>query len=638
MLKYIFSSHHFSNCWEKLSKTLIIFLISTQIISSEENNVLDTIVVEDYSLKPPLNYPSSFSTIIDLEDFEGEFETPSELINLSPGVTVRDFGGFGQLKTVSIRGSSNDQVVIMLDGIRINNSLGGGVNLSTIPTGYIDRIEVIRGGSSAITGTDAIGGIINIVTKETKEPFTNAYTTYGSFNTFLINLAKAGKVGELDYLLSFNHSQTDGDFKFKSVNDLTLARINNEYMSESFFTKFNYKLNEWKLEFLNEFYYADKGVPGLGEFQSDSANQKDIRNFTTLRVSKNKLLKKGNDFEFIIFNNIDYLEFNDPTPTIGLPIHTKSKLNNFGIRPSINWYPYDFYGIYSFAEYKNENLKNDEFDNPNRNTLSYFLGNEFTFYQEKLIIDLLSRLDFIFTNGTDDSFDFAFSPKLGFFYNAYNNIYLKSNISRSFRVPNFSELFFPEQGFIGGNTNLNNETSIDFDFGLSYITSKLSFEINYFLRNVDDLILFVFVSTQRIEPRNVGDVFENGIESTLVFNPTNFLSIYAAYTFIDGELEETGSQLPGRPKNQFDLRTVFEERNIKFYLEAHFVDQIPLTVFKNSRKTESRTTYDIGVKTEWRKFFATLEAINLLDNEDVRDAFDFPLPGRTIFFTAGINY
>ena len=258
-------------------------------------------------------------------------------------------------------------------------------------------------------------------------------------------------------------------------------------------------------------------------------------------------------------------------------------------------------------------------------------------YNDRLLIDLLTRIDFIFTEATDDSFDFAFSPKLGIKYNAYKNFYLKSNISRSFRVPNFSELFLPDEGFIGGNPDLNNETSIDFDVGISYVSPKFSFEINYFLRDVDDLILFVFVSAQRIEPRNVGKTFENGIESTLILNPTDYFSLFAAYTFLDGELDDTGAQLPGRPRNQFDIRVVLDKYNFKIYTEAHFVDSIPLTVFQNSRTTDARTTFDAGIKYSWKKYYANLESKNIFNNLNVRDAFDFPLPGRTVFLTLGLN-
>ncbi|MFI5324569.1 MAG: TonB-dependent receptor, partial [Thermodesulfobacteriota bacterium] len=115
------------------------FLSALIIISSiaayaqeDKEKTLEEVVVEGTPEEPPLDYPSAFSTVIDLQDFQGEYNTASEILSFSPGVVVRDYGGFGQLKTMSIRGSSNDQVVILLDGVRLNNPLGGGVDLSTI--------------------------------------------------------------------------------------------------------------------------------------------------------------------------------------------------------------------------------------------------------------------------------------------------------------------------------------------------------------------------------------------------------------------------------------------------------------------------------------------------------------------------
>ncbi len=209
-------------------------------------------IVEDTPIDPPLNYPSAFSTVIELESFTGEYKTAAELLSFSPGVVVRDYGGFGQLKTMSIRGSSNNQVVIMLDGVRLNNPIGGGVDLSTIPTSYVDKFEVVRGGASAYAGTDALGGVVNIVTKSTDKPFTFGSATYGSYETFYLNLGRAQKIGNFSYLVSFAHAQSEGDFKFKSVNDLTLTRINNDFNSESFLTKLAYDFDSgWQISLLN---------------------------------------------------------------------------------------------------------------------------------------------------------------------------------------------------------------------------------------------------------------------------------------------------------------------------------------------------------------------------------------------------
>ena len=119
------------------------FLFCNYAFAQESGTTLEPIIVEETPLKPPLDYPSAFSTVIDLEDFGGEYNTTSEILSFSPGVFVRDFGGFGQLQTLSIRGSSNDQAVVLLDGVRLNTALGG-IDLSTIPLNYVEKFEIIK--------------------------------------------------------------------------------------------------------------------------------------------------------------------------------------------------------------------------------------------------------------------------------------------------------------------------------------------------------------------------------------------------------------------------------------------------------------------------------------------------------------
>ncbi len=605
---------------------------------SQETDTLEKVLVEDYAVKPPLNFPSAFSTSIDLDEFKGEYSTSSELLNLSPGVNVRDFGGFGQFKTISIRGSSDDQVVVLLDGIRLNNPLSGGVDLSTIPINYVDEFEIIRGGASALAGSDAIGGVINIKTKSFEETFTSSSVTYGSFNTLSVNLSRADKIGEFGYFFSFNYSRSNGDFDFESINGLQLERINNEFDAFSFLTKLGYELNGWKIGFLNEFFYDDKGVPGLGEFQEVNSNQKDLRNLTNIQLKKEGFINENLDFESNVFNRFDKFEFDNPNPLVGIPINTDSKLYSFGANSKLTWYaPKE--NVATFAsELKFDLLQNGDFDDPKRVNLSFFAGDEIYLFNKRLLLNPISRLDIFSTYDDDESSaDVTFSPKLGSIFYLTDRVLFKGNIAYSNRIPNFSELFFPEQGFIGGNPELDNEKSFDFDFGISFLHPKVAFELSYFRTQIDDTILFVFINAQRIEPRNVGEVTQQGIESLLILKPFSFFELFAAYTFLDGEIDDTGAQLPGRPENKLDVRGTLKHKHFETFWETKFVGEIPLTPFTGSETTDSRTTHDVGFKGIWKNYFATIEIKNLFDNLNVRDALDFPLPGRTVFFTAGIN-
>lgn len=594
--------------------------------------------MEDYRIEPPLKFPSAFSTSIKLDEFKGEYATSSELLNLSPGVNVRDFGGFGQFKTISIRGSSDDQVVVLLDGIRLNNPLSGGVDLSTIPINFVDEFEIIRGGASALAGSDAIGGVINIKTKSIKETFTSSSATYGSFDTLSVNLARADKIGDFGYFLSFNYSRSDGDFDFESINNLQLERINNEFDAFSFLTKFGYEIGSWEIGFLNEFFYNDKGVPGLGEFQEADSNQKDLRNLTNIQIKKEGFIKETLDFESNLFHRFDKFQFDNPNPLVGIPIKTNSNLFSFGTNSELTWYAPKQQVVTFASELKFDLLENNDFDNPKRVNFSFFAGEEIYLFNKRLLLNPISRFDIFKTYDEDEnSTDITFSPKLGSIFNITDRVLLKGNVAYSSRVPNFSELYFPEQGFIGGNPDLNNEKSLDFDFGISFLHPKIAFELTYFRTQIEDTILFVFINAQRIEPRNVGEVTQQGIESLLILKPYSFLEFFAAYTFLDGEIEDTNTQLPGRPRNKLDIRGKLKYKYFETFWESKFVDKIPLTPFPDSENTEARTTHDIGVKASWKNYFATIEIKNLFDNLNVRDALDFPLPGRTVFFTAGIN-
>ena len=621
-----------------LSALLAIYSLSA-FAQEDEGETLEEIVVEDAPIEPPLDYPSAFSTVIELDDFQGEYYTASEILSFSPGVVVRDFGGFGQLKTMSIRGSSNDQVVILLDGVRLNNPIGGGVDLSTIPVNYVEKFEIIRGGASAFAGTDAIGGVVNIVTKKTDNPFTFASATYGSYETFGLNASRAQKVGDFSYLVSFAHAQSKGDFKFKSVNDLILTRINNEFHSESFLAKAAYDPgNGWHVGLLNEFFYDNRGVPGIGEFQQPDANQKDARNLTSINISKEKFIRPDMDLDILIFNRLDYLKFTNPEPTVGLPIDTLSKTYSFGINPQVMWFaPYN--QVFTFAtELREDMLENNDYGNPDRLSFSLFAADEINLLDDMIVINPVIRYDLWHTTGEKTTTDSGISPRLGIIVTPLKFLSFKSNIGRSYRAPSFGELFFPNEGFIRGNPDLKPETAYDFDVGFILSHPRGSLEVTYFRSHIDDLILFVFISAQTIEPQNVGDVNEQGIETSLTLKPFKYSELFAGYTFLDGEIDETGAQLPGRPRNKFDLRAVFDLNYVSLFWETHYVDRIPVSAFPDSKTTPARTVYDVGAKAEWKKLFFTFEIKNLFNNLDVRDALDFPLPGRTYFATAGVNF
>ena len=158
--------------------------------------------------------PGAAVTVVDAARFAGEAKGAGELLATSPGVAVTDHGGVGRHASVSIRGASAEQVKILLDGVPLNPSAGGGVDLSSIPPQWISRVEVVRGTEGVHHGTGALGGVVNVVTAAPRPGSWSASATGGSFGTYQADAQGAAGGERWGLLGSFATSRSTGAFSY----------------------------------------------------------------------------------------------------------------------------------------------------------------------------------------------------------------------------------------------------------------------------------------------------------------------------------------------------------------------------------------------------------------------------------------
>ena len=160
--------------------------------------------------------PSAFTTRIDAREHDERFETVEDLLDQTPGVRVRRFGGLGSYSTASIRGSKAEQVLVLLDGVRLNSAQRGDVDLSTIPLRSVESIEITRGSGSARYGSDAMGGVISIRTRRAldPEPRADASFTTGSYSTLGGDVLLSGGGETWNASGSYARLRSDNDFRF----------------------------------------------------------------------------------------------------------------------------------------------------------------------------------------------------------------------------------------------------------------------------------------------------------------------------------------------------------------------------------------------------------------------------------------
>lgn len=138
----------------------------------------------------------------------------ASVLPLIPGVFVRDYGGLGGLKTFSIRGGSAQQSLVMIDGARMSSAQNGTVDLGMLPARFVDNIDVIRGGVSALYGANALTGVMDVRLRVPTATSMRAFVAGGSFDEWRIALGASGAIGNVRIGADVERLGTAGSFPF----------------------------------------------------------------------------------------------------------------------------------------------------------------------------------------------------------------------------------------------------------------------------------------------------------------------------------------------------------------------------------------------------------------------------------------
>ncbi len=615
--------------------------------------------------------PSSFTTIVKPTRYDAESKTVVEMVSSAPGVQSKELGGPGQYSTVTIRGSSAEQVTILIDGTRVNTASGGGVDFSSIPAESIERIEVIRGGGTAIFGPDAVGGAVNIITKEAKEGREiEIKETGGSFMTFKSSESWRERRKKWGLVLSHTHAQGKGNYSFKSATtDLagtrigggqTFTRTHNGFISEDLLTKFDIApVSNLKFEISNNFFFTDREIPGLEEettllYPANplEAEETIFRNISGGRVRAAGLFDGHLSLETGISNNLATDRFADPSPAIGTAIDRKTFNDSINpyllIEPSFSnrvsthllTLRYDFrYDLFHDSSHIENAILTGK---RTRSSHGIFLQDEISLLKERLSLIPAIRYQ--------DASDFPddISLKIGAAARPLEYFTIKGNIETSFRYPNFDELYFPDQGYLRGNADLNKEEAVNYDVGAVLEVKFARLEVVYFRNDIKNQIIWVPISAVTIQPINTYDVNAYGIEASSSISPANFLTLDTNYTWLSAHFKSNELQLPGRPRHKVDARLDIHHNFSDFFggnlfSEIQYVSSLPVNT-QNTVFIAGRTTLNLGATTRFSpkkrglgRYALTFETKDVT-NVQVYDARGFPLPRRSFFVTLGVKW
>jgi outer membrane receptor for ferrienterochelin and colicin len=618
---------------------------------------IGVVTVEGAQDTESIEAPGAFTTVIKPTQFERRMKSAPELLSETVGVDVTSLGGEGSLSTVSIRGSSAEQVAVFVDGVRINSALTGAVDFSTIPTDSIERIEVIRGAASTRFGTDAIGGVINIVTKKAgAKRAIDLKLTGASFSTLQISESWREPRENWDLVFAHNHRSTAGDFTFKSLgitlaggtaaSSQTYTRLHNRSISEDVLTKVRFDITDAiHIGISNDFFWTDRQVPGL-EIETTQlypanpleADEEIFRDTTALRLNLDKLFVDELSFEAGATHFFDHDHFTDPSPAIGDPIdvtylslapeayfqliHDLSLKHLTLISTLRGQYRYDY------ADDSSPIATAPLMGSHGRHTPALFLEEELALLNERLGIIPSGRIESATSRKTRGSW------RVGIIGTPANFIDIKASVGTAFRYPAFSELYFPDQGYLRGNPNLKDERSLSWDAGVVVKPPRSTIQVSYFRSYIDNQILFVPISATTIQPINTGRANAQGVEFSFSTEPLDWLHLDGNYTWLDATFEGNNLRLPGRPQHKANAHAEVRIKPVTLFGDVQYVGSFPLNA-ANTVRISSHSAANAGATLTFAKrFFATFEVKDITDVQ-IYDARGFPLPRRSYWMSVG---
>ena len=496
--------------------------------------------------------------VITGEEMEAQgARTVREAIKFLPGILGDGTVGteVNALSGQLIRGSNTGQVLILLDGRPINNAGSGGFDLSEFTTNNIQRIEVLPGGGSTLYGSDAIGGVINIITRRPTEKITTeAKVNIGAYGLNQQSIQNSGKKGDISWVVGYNRTQAENNYPF-SIPEANFSgtRRNNDALYNNFNVKLEADLGKRNtLSFSTLYLNKEQGTPGgvsipfpvNGQGFFNSLTDKNRKYTDQILTDLTWNLKLGGGDDSLLTAKVygDFLNTRfDPSGSVSSQNRFQTNQSSYGIQTTHSWnFAKNQSLVYGF-DYRTVNVRNTSFSySTNKETLNYDndinQGALFTKYEVVLIPNLTVnvglRQDFSsLVNGS------VTSPSVGTKYAVSDSTTLRANYIQNFRVPTIANLFNVNPSNIG-NPELKPERGDSFDIGIDQKLGNIGLaRLTFFKNNVSDTIAF-----KRLTPpvnsntgtwENIGLVETTGIEATLNLQVAKNIYTFVNYTAND---------------------------------------------------------------------------------------------------------
>lgn len=542
------------------------------------------------------NEPQVFSLI--KSRVPGLFLT--ERCNLGFGLAQ---GSAGQLTLRGIGSNPNTQVLIMLDG----RPQFMGIMGHPLPDNYInsnaEKVEVVRGPCSFLYGTNAMGGVINIITRRQKmDGYSfNLNQSYGTFGTLIGDAGIGFKKKKFDGYASYTHQQSSGSRPYSEFN------LNNGYFKSGYEFSKNFSLT------------ADGNFTKFKTFDPGPQSSPKIDNWIDItRMNGGLSAENRNNYNEgalkLIYNYGEhkiYDGFHSKDKNVSISFYqTFKSISNLLISAGAD---YKYYG--GTAENTKTGL---DYGEHFINEKGGYIHLQYLF-RHKLAVNTGLRLE------NNSVFGNEMIPQFGISYNVKDNLTIRANVSKGFRSPTIRELYL----FPAPTPDLKPERMWSFEAGLQYnYRDIINIEPVFYYEEGSNIIQTTGVYPN-LKMSNSGSFIIRGYELSLGFKPVNMLEINIAASYT-----EPGKLTQSNPRGRLFTEAAYSFKIFRFNASLEYIEKL-YGANNSGKKLPDYALFNLSVSCNPLKqlqFFVAGE--NLFDRQYMT-VYDYPMPGRT--FKAGIK-
>ena len=600
-----------------------------------------------------------------IEREEIERRGVADIVNLlheTLGLNIVRNGAYGNQAGVNLRGFDSERIAFLIDGVPVDSAMDGKFDIFQIDINSIERIEVIYGGSdSKYNVSGSFGGVVNIITVKRQEP--GLRLGFSVSNTSSLPGEYRDRAGQIqnphwedlfdtqNYSLSLSYgdnafsltanvfaNRAENHFIFIDSVERPRRKDNNEVWDAGASASIVWELpNFTKLIASSAFYYGDKNFPNSGFDLINFGSQQDFSSRQNFMVDAPRAFHDNLAAEASLswqFHRRDYTSSSD-----AFSRHDQNRLSAVN---RWNWFPADWLTLRSRIDYRYVSLDSTEIGNRSRHDGGFYLTAEFHPLEQFLLIP---SAKVIFTS--DRGADAAVIPKLGLLWNVTDNFAVRNNYFRSFKFPDFEDLYWTGGGGIG-NPDLRPEDGWGADLGVAWrITKSMTAESVFFTQWIKDSIHW-FQSGSIWRPENVGEAVLFGLDSKITFEfhvsigPVNKIITALSYQYLSSYLLSYGytfadsKRIPYNPEHTIGGSLDISWSSGSLLISGQY-ESLRYDDTANLKPLLPVFLLNAAINQRIGENFAVFCALRNILNVSYESFYNYPMPGITLTLGLRVN-